>query len=123
MRVSFVLNEAVRSGTAPSRYIGASKAPLERDLYPGRPRREVLASRGVVVLTLYSPLRPLSHKVHPRDGAQDIWRGFTNYTLPLERLYQLCASFGEALSIMRFLWGFGEALSSMRFLWRGFIYA
>jgi hypothetical protein len=26
------------------------------------------------------------------------------YTLPLERLYQLYASFGEALSIIRFLW-------------------
>ena len=62
---------------------------------PGRPRprREVLASRGVVVveswqgqaagaisvvgkavLTLYPPLRPLSHNVNPRDGAQDISR-------------------------------------------------
>jgi hypothetical protein len=49
-----------------------------------------------------------------------LWRGFINYALPLERLYQLCASFGEALSIMRFLWrgfinytpaSFGEALS------------
>jgi hypothetical protein len=73
------------------------RAPLERALYPGRPRprREVLASRGVVVvvvvveswqgqatgaisvagkavLTLYPPLRPLSHNVNPRYGAQDI---------------------------------------------------
>jgi hypothetical protein len=32
-----------------------------------------------------------------------LWRGFINYTLPLERLYQLYAPFGEALSIIRFL--------------------
>jgi hypothetical protein len=65
---------------------------------PGAPApaasREVLASRGVVVveswqgqaagaisvegkavLTLYPPLRPLSHNVNPRDGAQDITAG------------------------------------------------
>jgi hypothetical protein len=91
MRVSFFLTKL--SGTAPSRCIEAARAPLERALYPGRPRprREVLASRGVVVveswqgqaagaisvvrkavLTLYPPLRPLSHNVNPRDGAQDI---------------------------------------------------
>jgi hypothetical protein len=32
---------------------------------------------GKAVLTLYPPLRPLSHNVNPRDGAQDIqsiWR-------------------------------------------------
>jgi hypothetical protein len=27
---------------------------------------------GKAVLTLYPPLRPLSHNVNPRDGAQDI---------------------------------------------------
>jgi hypothetical protein len=27
---------------------------------------------GKAVLTLYSPLRPLSHNVNPQDGAQDI---------------------------------------------------
>jgi hypothetical protein len=27
---------------------------------------------GKAVLTLYSPLRPLSHDANPRDGAQDI---------------------------------------------------
>jgi hypothetical protein len=69
-------------------------------LDPGRPRPppplrssrvvESLVRRGVVasgklqelflvsvvgkaVLTLYPPLRPLSHNVNPRDGAQDIY--------------------------------------------------
>jgi hypothetical protein len=89
----FILNEA--SGTAPSRCIDAARAPLERALDPGRPRprrgpreswsrgRGVVASGkwqaagaisvvGKTVLTLYPPLRPLSHNVNPRDGAQDM---------------------------------------------------
>jgi hypothetical protein len=47
----YFLNGAARN-TAPSRCIEAPRAPLERALYPGRPRprREVLASRGVVVV-------------------------------------------------------------------------
>jgi hypothetical protein len=32
---------------------------------------------GKAVLTLYPPLRPLSHNVNPRDGAQDI-NGFVS---------------------------------------------
>jgi hypothetical protein len=65
---------------------------------PGAPA-EVLASRGVVVvesrqaagvifvvcigkavLKLHPPLRPLSHNVNPRDGAQDITLTSNKYT-------------------------------------------
>ena len=57
-----------------------------------------------------------------------LWRGFINYTLPLERLFsytlplerlfQVHASFGEAFQLYAF---FEEAFPSIRFLWRGFI--
>ena len=33
---------------------------------------------GKAVLTLYPPLRPLSHNVNPRDGAQDITNSDSN---------------------------------------------
>jgi hypothetical protein len=99
MRVSFKKkNEAVRN-SGPSRCIEAPRAPLERALNPGRPRRgpreSWSRSRGVVVVvasdklqelelgaipvvgkavpTLHPPLRPLSHNANLRDGAQDIY--------------------------------------------------
>jgi hypothetical protein len=78
--VSFYFERAKLSGTAPSRCIEAPRAPLERALDPGCPRRGPRGSWGVVesrqaagatfvvgkvVLTLHPPLRPLGHNAKP----------------------------------------------------------
>jgi hypothetical protein len=95
MRVSFYLERS-----CPEQRPRAALKPQEPHssgpFTPGPPAPAAgssrLASRGVVVvepwqgqaagaisgvgkaiLTLYPPLRPLSHNVNPRDGAQDIW--------------------------------------------------
>jgi hypothetical protein len=92
MRVTFFLNEAVRNIALTLHWSPKSPARAGPGPRAPRPRREVLASRGVVVveswqgqaagaisvvgkavLTLYSPLKPLSHNVNPRDGAQDMF--------------------------------------------------
>ena len=92
MRVTFFLNEAVRnialtlhwSPKSPARAGPGPRAPPPP---PRGPRESWSCGRGVVgqeqaagaifvvgkaVLTLYPPLRPLSHNVNPRDGAQDM---------------------------------------------------
>jgi hypothetical protein len=93
----FILNGAFRNRQRPRAALKPQEPRSSGPWTPGAPApAEVLAGRGVVVvergvvasgkrqelflvsvvgkavLTLYPPLRPLSHNVNPRDGAQDI---------------------------------------------------